>query len=92
MARTYAGTEILRLRAQDDTTGLTRYYDVREKLADYQERSDYEIWYIHPRERTLTAWRRKSDGSHAKTVFRSGLILPEMVAGAVIDIDALFSR
>lgn len=38
-------------------------YDVDAKLPEYQRRGDLEIWRIHPYERTLTAWRRQTDGS-----------------------------
>ena len=30
-------------------------YDVRPKIAEYQQRGDLEIWFLHPFERTLTA-------------------------------------
>lgn len=36
----------------------TGRYDILEKLPDYQARGDLEIWYVHPRELILTAWRR----------------------------------
>lgn len=38
----------------------TGAYDVTRKLAHYRERGDEEIWlmFIHPYDRTLTAWRR----------------------------------
>ena len=38
-------------------------FDMVEKLPDYQQRGDREIWCIHPYTRTLTAWRRQQDGS-----------------------------
>jgi Uma2 family endonuclease len=65
-------------------------YDIDAKLPDYQRRGDLEIWYIHPDRRTLTAWRRRPDGTYAETVYRSGLVRPESQADVSIDLDALF--
>jgi Uma2 family endonuclease len=42
----------------------TADYDFNVKLQGYRARGDQEIWYIHPYERTLTAWRRQPDGSY----------------------------
>jgi Uma2 family endonuclease len=52
----------------------TGRYDIRKKLPDYQARGDREIWYIHPSNRTLTAWRRQPDGTYLETIYRSGII------------------
>jgi Uma2 family endonuclease len=68
----------------------TGNYDINAKLPDYQQRGDREIWYIHPYERTLTAWRRRRDGSYAETIHRSGIVYPASLPGVVIDLDALF--
>lgn len=65
-------------------------YDVNVKLADYQRRGDREIWYIHPYERTLTAWRREPDGMYVETVYRDGTVQPAALPGVTIDLDALF--
>jgi Uma2 family endonuclease len=39
-------------------------YDIDEKLPDYQQRGDLEIWYIHPYTRTLTVWCRQPNGAY----------------------------
>jgi Uma2 family endonuclease len=65
-------------------------YDIHAKLPDYQHRGDREIWYIHPYERTLTAWRREPDGTYVETVFRDGLVQPSSLPGVAIDLAALF--
>ena len=68
----------------------TGRYDVRTKLAHYQQRGDLEIWRIHPYERTLTVWLRQPDGTYAETVHRSGIIGPTFLPNVVIDLDTLF--
>ena len=65
-------------------------YDVEEKLAVYQQRGDLEIWRIHPYERTLTAWRRLSDGSYEETVDLEGIIRAVALPEVPIDMAALF--
>ena len=49
-------------------------YDIATKLQGYRERGDAEIWFIHPYERTLTAWRRQPDGSYAEETYRGGVV------------------
>ncbi|MGI8550772.1 MAG: Uma2 family endonuclease [Dehalococcoidia bacterium] len=68
----------------------TGYYDVDEKLPEYQRRGDLEIWRIHPYERTLIAWRRQPDGSYSESLYRGGTIQPVVLPGAKVDLDALF--
>lgn len=65
--------------------------DINEKLPDYQQRGDLEIWYVHPYERTLTAWRRQSQGNYTKKVYRDGIVRPESLPGVSIDLEALFA-
>jgi Uma2 family endonuclease len=65
-------------------------YDVAEKLAVYKQRGDLEIWYIHPYERTLTVWRRQSDGTYAEEVFRDGVVTLAALPDISIDLDKLF--
>lgn len=65
-------------------------YDVHEKLPDYQRRGDREIWYIHPYQRTLTAWRRTDNGDYVVTTYRGGIVPVESLPGVSIDLDALF--
>jgi Uma2 family endonuclease len=68
----------------------TGEYDVEEKLAVYKQRGDLEIWRIHPYERTLTAWRRLSDGSYDETIHHEGVVSPTALPGVEIDLAALF--
>ncbi len=64
-------------------------YDVATKLPSYRERGDAEIWFIHPYERTLTAWRKQPDGSYAEEMYRGGIIPVASLPGVAIDFDAL---
>jgi Uma2 family endonuclease len=70
----------------------TGSYDINEKLADYQQRGDLEIWRIHPYERTVTAWRREPDGRYVETIHRHGAVQVASLPGVVIDLDALFAE
>lgn len=65
--------------------------DMELKLPDYQQRGDIEIWYIHPFERTLTAWRRQDNGTYDVTVYRDGIVHPASLPGAAIILDELFA-
>jgi Uma2 family endonuclease len=74
----------------DVWSSSTGDYDLKQKLRDYHERGDAEIWFIHPYERTLTAWRRQSDGSYTETAHRGGTIQPVALPDVMIAIDTLF--
>lgn len=66
-------------------------YDVDEKLPEYRQRGDAEIWRIHPYERTLTRWVRQSDGSYVETLLRAtGAVTLAAIPAVTIDLDALF--
>jgi Uma2 family endonuclease len=65
-------------------------YDVDAKIPAYMARGDFEIWRIHPYERTLTAWRRQEDGTYATQVYHGGTIQPVALPGVTVDLDALF--
>ncbi len=65
-------------------------YDIVEKLPDYKERGDREIWHIDPYERTLTVWRRQPDGTYAETVYRDGVVCPASLPAVTIELDELF--
>ena len=65
-------------------------YDVDEKLAEYHQRGDLEIWRIHPFERTVTAWRRQPDASYEETTYREGTVRPTSLPNVTIDLAALF--
>ena len=66
-------------------------YDARTKLPEYQRRGDAEIWYIHPYDRTLSAWQLQPDGSYRESLHRGGGVSPVALAGVRIDLDALFA-
>lgn len=68
----------------------TGTFDVDDKLSEYKQRGDQEIWRIHPYERTLTAWRRQVDGGYAETVCTSGTVPVVSLPGVSIDLDRLF--
>ena len=68
----------------------TGTYDVNTKLPEYQRRGDAEIWYIHPYDRTLTAYRRQPDGTYTETVYRDGTVAPVTLPGVRIELAALF--
>ncbi len=64
-------------------------YDIAAKLPVYRQRGDLEIWFIHPYERTLTAWRRQPDGTYTEERYEGGTILVASLPGVSIDLDAL---
>ena len=68
----------------------TRRYNLRVKLDEYKQRGDYEIWLIDPRSRSLTAWRRRQDGSYSETVYHGGVIQPVALPNVTINLDELF--
>lgn len=65
-------------------------YDVDTKLPEYQQRGDLEIWRIHPYDKTLTIWRRQSDGTYDETVYREGVVTPTALPGVAIHLADLF--
>lgn len=69
----------------------TGKYDVDTKLVEYQKRGDTEIWRVHPFERRVTVWRRRSDGCYEELVYLGGVVEPVALPGVRIDLDALFS-
>jgi Uma2 family endonuclease len=64
-------------------------YDVSTKLRAYRERGDAEIWFIHPYERTLTAWRRQPDGNYVEEAHRGGRVSVASLPGVFVDLDEL---
>ena len=68
----------------------TGKYDLMAKLPDYQARGDLEIWYVQPYEHTLTAWRRRPDGTYSDSVYLSGVVRQESAPEVVIDLEELF--
>jgi Uma2 family endonuclease len=66
-------------------------FDIKVKVPIYQQRGDREIWFIHPYDKTLTAWRRQTDGTYEETTFRGeGRIRLASLPGVEIDLAALF--
>jgi Uma2 family endonuclease len=65
-------------------------YDVAEKLAEYRRRGDREVWLVHPFERTVTAWRRQTDGAYRESVYTTGRIPVESLPGIAVEFDDLF--
>jgi Uma2 family endonuclease len=66
-------------------------FDLIAKLPDYQRRGDFEIWFVHPQERTLRAWRKMSDGSYEETVYRDGIADAAALPEFAIDVGELFA-
>jgi Uma2 family endonuclease len=64
-------------------------YDFEAKLHAYRERGDEEIWYIHPFERTLAAWRRQPDAGFAEDKYRGGFVPVVSLPGVTINLDAI---
>jgi Uma2 family endonuclease len=67
----------------------TGHYDFAVKLQAYRERGDLEIWYIHPYDHTLTAWRKQPDGSYSEELHRGGIVPVASLPGVTIDLDDL---
>ncbi|MEJ7763669.1 MAG: Uma2 family endonuclease [Thermomicrobiales bacterium] len=67
-------------------------YDVNTKLPAYRTRGDLEIWRVHPAQRTVTVWRRRSDGTYDETVARDGALTVASVPGVTIDLATLFGE
>lgn len=67
----------------------TGHYDVGTKLQGYRERGDLEVWFVHPYERTLTAWRKQADGTYTEELYRGGIVSVASLSGVSIDFDAL---
>lgn len=65
--------------------------DMQSKPPDYQQRGDAELWYIHPYDRTLTAWRRRPDGSYSMTIYREGVVRSASLPHVAITMDELFA-
>ena len=66
-----------------------RPYDFETKLRGYRQRGDLEIWFIHPYERPLTAWRRQPNGGYTEDVYAGGMVSVVSLSEVSIDFDAL---
>lgn len=69
----------------------TGAFDIEGKLPDYQKRGDLEIWYIHPYQRFLRAWRRQPDGSYVEATYRDGTVRAESLPNVECDTEMLFA-
>src|SRR5215211_537625 len=70
----------------------TGRYDLTEKLAQYQQRGDVEIWLIHPYDKILRMWRRQPDGGYSEEpVATGGVIEPIGLPGVRVDLDAILA-
>ena len=67
----------------------TESYDFAVKRKGYRERGDAEIWFIHPYERTLAAWRRQPDGNYHVERYQGGIVPVASLPGVAVDLDAL---
>ncbi len=68
----------------------TGSYDVDEKIPEYMARGDKEIWRVHSREKTLTAWRRQPDGTYVESFHRNETVHLAFLPNVSIDLTALF--
>jgi Uma2 family endonuclease len=68
----------------------TGCYDIDTKFPECRERGDLEIWRVHPYERGVTAWRRRTDGAYSEPHYRTGEVPIESLPGVVLRLDALF--
>lgn len=66
-------------------------YDVEEKLREYQQRGDLEIWRLHPIERTLMAWRLQPGGGYEQALYRGGTVQPAALPAVTIELERLFT-
>ena len=69
----------------------TGAYDLNVKLADYQDRGDQEILYVHPYHRTITAWRRQPDGTYIESTYGRGSVRAESLPEFELDVEVLFA-
>ena len=66
-------------------------YDVAENIPEYQRRGDLEIWQLRYFERTLTTWRRQSDGTYVESETHDRTVSPVAFPWVTIDLDAVFA-
>jgi Uma2 family endonuclease len=65
-------------------------YDVDRKFPGYQARGDFEIWRLHPYEKTLTIWRRRDDGGYDESIQKCGAVHLVGLPGVLVDLDEVF--
>jgi Uma2 family endonuclease len=70
----------------------TGQYDQTTKLAGYRARGELEVWFIHPVEGTLTAWRKQADGSYLDEIVRGGTVSATSLPNVTIDLDLLLGE
>lgn len=64
--------------------------DIADKLREYQERGDLEIWRIHPYDRTLITWVRQRDDGYVESLYTGGTIRPTFLPNVTIELERLF--
>jgi Uma2 family endonuclease len=74
-----------------DIRCLAGGYDVEGKVIDYQRRGDLEIWVIDPKDRTVTALVRQTDGSYLAIRYHGGIVALSALPDVSIDLDRLFA-
>ena len=70
----------------------TGEYDVTDKLPEYQQRGDDEIWLVHPQEHWIKAWRRQLSGAYIETRYEAGVVVSASLPGVQIDLAKLFAE
>jgi Uma2 family endonuclease len=65
-------------------------YDVMQKLPEYRERGDLEIWLVHPYDRTVVAWRRRSDDTYDRVEMRGSKVRLFGLPDVTVDLDEPF--
>jgi Uma2 family endonuclease len=69
----------------------TGSYDVTAKLPEYRRRGYEEIWFVHPYERWLRAWRRQPDGRYLEQRYDGDAVVePASLAGVRVELARLF--
>jgi Uma2 family endonuclease len=68
----------------------TGAYDVDTKFPAYRSRGDAEIWRLHPRERTVHAWRRQAGGGYEEVALSGPRVTIASLPGVTIDLDRIF--
>jgi Uma2 family endonuclease len=68
----------------------TGRFDAQTKIPEYQDRGDHEIWWLHPYDQTLAAWRRQRDGRYSYDSYQGGVVEALSLPGVTVDFGELF--
>ena len=63
-----------------------------KRIEVYRRRGDREIWWLHPGDRTVVAWRWQPDGSYSEETVTGGILRPAFLPNIAIDLDEFFAR